>query len=103
VKRTLALAAGITAAVIGWKLRSDLACRLGFRRHDPERVLTAAGPAYRCKRCGKKDTSAARLLDPHEEDGVRLDRPDQAARLHGWIEKDEPRRGRFLRGERWAR
>lgn len=66
-----------------YRRRDFLACRLGFRRHDPVREMTAAGPIYRCQNCQKASASLIELTDPQGEDRVSLRRLDQSERLHG--------------------
>lgn len=72
----------IGGAVLTWRKRDYLACRLGFLRHDAQKELSAAGMIWRCRTCGKAAASLLELTDPEGEDRVSLDRRDQFARLN---------------------
>lgn len=39
-----------------------LLCTVGLYRHEPERIATAAGFAFRCKDCGRTAPTAGDLL-----------------------------------------
>jgi hypothetical protein len=58
-------------------------CDLFSRRHNAVKVVTAAGTAWRCSRCGAPASTSIELLDPDDDGYVQTDRTDQYDRLVG--------------------